>query len=136
MLLLKSRPLRRDASTPKQWVRLVPRGLFFPYYLWGYQSTGLSQVDAQMGSDCPCLLGSHNYWDGLRNLEVYPLSRVVAIEWAHTIPIGEDKHSSQVWPQGPEPVGCVGQSCWDNCLKTETRLMFRVIGMAGLILRP
>ena len=41
-----------------------------------------------MGSDCPCLS-----WEAKTigmasgNLEVYLLNRVVALEWAHTIPL-------------------------------------------------
>ena len=50
--------------------------------------------------------------------------------------LGEGNHSRQVWLQGPEPVRCVGQGSLDRWLKTQTRLMFRVIGMAGLIYRP
>ena len=81
-------------------------------------------------------------WDALNigiasgTLEVDPLSRVVAIGMGTYNYLGEGKHSRQVWLQGPEPVGCVGQVSLDSCLKTQTRLMFRVIGMAGLMYRP
>ena len=137
MLVLKSRPLRRDAWKPKQWIRLVPRGLFVPFYLWGHQSTGLSAGRCSDGLRLPLfVLGSHNYWDGLRDFGGYPTSRVVAIGMGTYNSLGEGKYSPQVWLQGPEPVGCVGQSCLDSCLKTQTRLMFWVIGMAGLIYRP
>ena len=61
-------------------------------------------------------------------LEVYPISRVVAIGMGTYNSLGEGKHSRQVWLQGPEPVECVGQGCLDSCLKTQTRLLFRVIG--------
>ena len=69
-------------------------------------------------------------------LEVYPLSSVVAIGMGTYNSLGEGKYSRQVWLKGPEPVGCVGHGCLECCLKTQTRLMFRVIGMAGLIYRP
>ena len=44
-----------------------------------------------------------------RKLEVYPISMVVAIGMGTHNSLGEGKHSRQVWLQGPEPVGCVGQ---------------------------
>ena len=69
-------------------------------------------------------------------LEVYPLIRIVAIGMGTHNSLGEGENSSQVGLQIPEPLGCVGQGCLDSCLKTQTRLMFRVIGMAGLIYRP
>ena len=69
-------------------------------------------------------------------LDVYPLSMVVAIGMGTHNSLGEGKHSRQVWLEGPEPVGCVDQGCLDSCLKAQARLMFRVIGMAGLIYRP
>ena len=69
-------------------------------------------------------------------LEVDPISRVVAIAMGTQKSLGEGKYSPQVWLQGPEPVGCVGQGCLDRCRKTQTRLLFRVIGMAGLMYRP
>ena len=90
-----------------------------------------------MGPDCPSLSWeATNIGMASGTLEDYTLSRVVAIGMGTYNSLGEGKHSLQVWPQGPEPVGCVGQSCWDSCLKTQTRLMFQVIGMAGLIYRP
>ena len=94
-------------------------------------------VGEQKGPDCPCLS-----WDATNigmasgTLEVYTISRVVAIGMGTSNSLGEGKPSLHVWLQGPEPVGCVGQGCLDSCLKTQTRLMFRVIGMAGLISRP
>ena len=66
-----------------------------------------------MGPDCPCLS-----WEATNNgmasgtLRVYPRSRVVAIGMETYNSLGEGKHSSQVWLQGNEPVGCVA-------LKTE-----------------
>ena len=93
-------------------------------------------VGAQMGQI------THWSWEATSivmasgTLEVYLLSRVVAIGMGTYNSLGEGKHSRQVWLQGPEPLGCVGQGCLDSCLKTQTRLMFRVIGMAGLIYRP
>ena len=90
-----------------------------------------------MGSDCSCLS-----WEATTigmasgTLEVDPFSRVVAIRVGTYNSLGEGEHSRQVWLQGPEPVGCVGLGCLDSCLKTQTRIMFRVIGMAGLIDRP
>ena len=54
--------------------------MFVPFYLWGHQSTGLSAGRRSDGPRLPLfVLRSHKYWDGLRDLEVYPLSRVVAI---------------------------------------------------------
>ena len=94
-------------------------------------------VGSQVGPDCPCLP-----WDATNigmasgTLEVYPLSRIVAIGMGTYNSLGEGKHSRKVWLQGPEPVGFVCMGCLDSCLKTLTRLMFRFIGMAGLIYRP
>ena len=82
------------------------------------------------------VLGSHKYWVASGTLEVDPISRFVVIGMGTHYSFGEGKHSHQVWLQGPEPVGCVGQGCLDSCLNTQTRLMFPVIGMAGLIYRP
>ena len=79
------------------------------------------------------VLGSQNIGMASGTLEVYPISSVVAIGLATHNSLGEGKHSRQVWLQGPEPLGCVGQGCLDSCLKTQTRLMLRVVGMAGLI---
>ena len=94
-------------------------------------------VGAQMGPDGPCLSWeATNIGMASGTLEVYPIRRVVAIGVGTYNSLGEGKHSRQVWLQGPEPVGCVGQGCLDSCLKTQTRLMIRVIGMAGLIYRP
>ena len=45
-------------------------------------------------------------------LEVYPISRVLAVGMGTYNSLGEGKHSRQVWLQGPEPVGCVGQGFW------------------------
>ena len=90
-----------------------------------------------MGQECPCFS-----WEAINigvasgTLEVYPISRVAAIGMGTDNSLGEGKHSRQVRLQGPEPVGFVGHGCLDSCLKTQTRLMFRVIGMAGLIYRP
>ena len=68
MLVLKSRPLRRDAWEPKQWIQLVPRGLFVSFYLWGHQSTGLSAGRCSDELRLPLfVMGSHKYWDGLRD---------------------------------------------------------------------
>ena len=95
------------------------------------------QVGAQMGSDCPCLSWeATNIGMASGTLEVYPISRVVAIGLGTYNSLGEGKNSRQVWLQGPEPVGCLGLGCLDSCLKTQTRLIFQVIGMAGLIYRP
>ena len=58
------------------------------------------------------ILGSHKYWDGLRDFGGLSYSCVVAIGVGTYNSLGEGKHSRQVWLQGPEPVGCVG-------LKTE-----------------
>lgn len=95
------------------------------------------QVVAQMSSDCPCL-SSEATSIGMASgtLEVYPISRFVAIGMGTHNSLGEGKYSPQVWHQGPEHVGCVGQNCLDRCLNTQTRLMFRIIRMAGLIYRP
>lgn len=94
-------------------------------------------VGAQIGPDCTCLSGeATKIGMASGTLEVYPLSRVVANGMGTYKSLGEGKHGRQVWLQGPEPVRCVGQGCLDSCLKTQTRLMFRVIGMAGLIYRP
>ena len=82
---------------------------------------------AQIAPVCPGtpqILGWHQGLGGLT------LSMVVAIGMGTYNSLGEGKHSRQVWLQGPVPVGCVGQGCLDSCLKTQTRLMFRVIGMA------
>ena len=66
MLVLKSRSLRRDAWKPKQWIRLVPRGLFVPFYLWEHQFTGLSAGRITDGLRLLMfVLGSHHYRDGL-----------------------------------------------------------------------
>ena len=97
-------------------------------------------LSADRCSDGPRM--PHLFWEATYivmasgTLEVYPLSKVVAIGMGTYNSLGEGKHSRHVWLQGPEPVGCVGQGCLDSCLKTQTRLMFRVIGMAGLIYRP
>ena len=94
----------------------------------------MKTVGAQMGPDCPCLSWeATNIGMASGTLEVYPISRDVAIGVGTYNSLGEGKHRCQVGLQGPEPVGCVGQGCLDSCLKTQTRLMFRVIGMAGLI---
>ena len=90
-----------------------------------------------MGPDCPCLSWeATNIGMASGTVEVYPLSRVVAIVMGTYNSLGEGKYSRQVWLKEPEPVGCVGHGCLDSCPKTQTRLMFRVIGMAGLIYRP
>ena len=137
MLVLKSRPLRRDAGKPKQWIRLVPRGQFAPFYLWGHLSTGLSSGRCSDGLRLPLfVLEATTIGMASGTLEVYPISRVVAIGMGTHNSLGEGKYSPQVWLQGPEPVGCVGQGCLDSCLKTQTRLMFLVICMAGVIYRP
>ena len=73
---------------------------------------------------------------GSGTFEVYPIRRVEAIGMGTHNSLGEGKYSPQVWHQGTEPVGCVGKGCLESCLKTQTRLMFRVVGMAGLIYRP
>ena len=94
-------------------------------------------VGAQMGPDCPCLSWeARNIGMTSRTLEVYTLSRVVAIGMGRYNSLGKGNHSRQVWLQGPEPVWCVVQGYLDSCLKTQIRLMFLVIGMAGLIYRP
>ena len=68
MLVLKSRPLRRNAWKPKQWMRLGPKGLLVPFFLWGYQSTSLSAGRFSDGLRLLLfVLGSHKYWDGLRD---------------------------------------------------------------------
>ena len=88
MLVLKSKPLRRDACKPKQWIRKLTRCLFTPYYLWGHQSTGLSAGRCSDGFRLPCLS-----WEattiGMASgiLEVYLISRVVAIGMTYTIPM-------------------------------------------------
>ena len=82
------------------------------------------------------VLGSQKIGMASGTLEFYPISRFVAIGVGTYNSLGEGKHRRQVWLQGPEPVGCVGQGCLDSCLKTQTRLMFRVIGMAALFYRP
>ena len=80
-----------------------------------------------MGPDCPCLSWeATNIGMASGTLEVYPISSVVAIGMGTYNSLGEGKHSLQVRTQGPEPVGCVGQRCWDSCLRTRTRLMFWV----------
>ena len=90
-----------------------------------------------MGPDCPCLSWeATNIGMASGTLEVYTLRWVVAIGMGRYNSLGEGNHSRQVWLQGPEPVGCVGQGCLDSRLKTQIRLMFLVIGMAGLIYRP
>ena len=94
-------------------------------------------VGVHIGPDCPYLS-----WEATNigmvsgTLEVYTLRRGVAIGMGTYNSLGEGNHGRQVWLQGPEPVRCVGQGCWDSGLKTQTWLMFRVIGMAGLIYRP
>ena len=46
------------------------------------------QVGAQMGPDCPCLSWeATNIGVASGTLEVYPLSSVVAIGMAHSIPL-------------------------------------------------
>lgn len=89
-----------------------------------------------MCPDCPSLSWEPtNIGMASGTLEVDHISRVVAIGVGTYNSLGHGKHHRQVWLQRPEPVGCVGQGCLDSCLKTQTRLMFRVIGMAGLIYR-
>ena len=115
----------------------MPRGLFVPFYLRGHQSKGLSAGRCSDGPRLPMfVLEATSIGMASGILEVYSLSRVVAIGMGTYNSLGEGKHSRQVWLQGPEPVGCVGLGCLDSCLKTQTRIMFRVIGMAGLIYRP
>ena len=90
-----------------------------------------------MGSDCPCLSWEATIIEmASGTLQVDPISRVVSIAMGIQKSLGEGKYSPQVWLQGPEPVGCVGEGSLDRCLKTQTRLLFRAIGMAGLIYRP
>ena len=94
-------------------------------------------VGAQMGPDCLRLSWeATNIGMASGTLEVFPISRVVAIGMGTYNSLGEGKHRRQVWLQGPETLGCLGQGCLDRCLKTQTRLIFRVIGMAGLIYGP
>ena len=70
----------------------MPRDTFLPFYLWRHQSTGLSAGRCSDGPRLPLfVLESHKYCDGLRDLEVYPISRVVALEWAHTISLERAK---------------------------------------------
>ena len=70
-------------------------------------------IGAQKGPDCPCLS-----WEAINigkasgNLDVYPISRVVAIGVGTHNSLGEGKHSRHVWLQGPEPVGCVARAAW------------------------
>ena len=90
-----------------------------------------------MGPDCPCLSWeATNIGMASVTLEVYPINMVVANGMGTHNSLGEGKHSRQVCLLGPEPVGCAGQGCLDSCLETQTRLLFRVKGMAGLIYRP
>ena len=49
---------------------------------------------------------------------------------------GVGRHRPDVWLQGPQPGGCVGQERGDRSLKTLTRLTFGDISMAGPIYRP
>ena len=104
---------------------IVPRGLFVPFYLWAQQSMGLS---AGRCSDVPRLpmliLGSHKYWDGLRDFGGLSYSCVVAIGVVTYNSLGVGKHSRQFWLQGPEHVGCEGQGCLDSCLKKILGLCF------------
>ena len=66
-----------------------------------------------MGADCPCLSWeAPNIGMASGTLEVYPMSRVVAIAVGTYNSLGVGKHSGQVWLQGPEPVGCVGRAVW------------------------
>ena len=90
-------------------------------------------VDAQLVSDRRCFSWAVNTI-GMApgTLEVYhPISRFVANGMGR-IP----RYSPQVWLQEPVPVGFVGQGCGDSCLKSQTRLRFRVVGIAVLIYRP
>ena len=101
MLVLKSRPLRRDAWKPKQWIRLGPRGLFVPFYLWGYQSTSLSAGRFSDGLRLlQFVLGSRQYWDGLRDLGDLTISSVVAFGMGTQNSLGEGKYSPQLGSRG------------------------------------
>ena len=72
----------------------------------------------------PFVLGSRNIGMASGTLEVYTLRRVVAIGMGTYNSLGEGNHSRQVWLQGHEPVGCVGQGCLDSCLKKKLGLCF------------
>ena len=50
--------------------------------------------------------------------------------------LGEGRHSPEVWLHGAQPLECVGEDNGDRSLKTQTRLRFGDIGMAGPIYRP
>ena len=79
MLVLESRPLRRDAWKPKQWIRLVPRGLLVSFYR-RHLSTGLSAGRCSDELRLPVfVLGSQHYGMASGNLKVYTISCVVAI---------------------------------------------------------
>ena len=91
------------------------------------------QVDAQLVSDRPCFSWAVNTI-GMApgTLEVYhPISRFVANGMGRN-----PRYSPQVWLQEPVPVSFVGHGGADTCLKTQTRLTFQVVGIAGLIYRP
>ena len=93
-----------------------PIGAYGPvrsFLTLGTSVYGSEAVGAQMGPDCPCLSWeATNIWMASGTLEVYPLSRVVAIGMGTYNSLGEGKPSLHVGLQGPKPVGCVG-------LKTE-----------------
>ena len=80
ILVLKSRPLRRDAWKPKQWIRLVPRGLLVSFYLGRHLSMGQSAGRCSDELRLPVfVLGSQHYGMASGNLKVYTFSCVVAI---------------------------------------------------------
>ena len=62
----------------------------------------------------PVYPGKPQIWDGLRDFEVDPISRVVVIGVGTHNSLGEGKHSRQFSLQGPEPVGCICQGCLDS----------------------
>ena len=57
----------------------------------------------------------------LGTLEVFP-NLYDCGQWNGQNSRGMDRHSPDVWLQGPQPEGSVGQKCGDRSLKTQTRL--------------
>ena len=93
-------------------------------------------VDAQLVSDDPCLSwAAYNIGMYLGTLEVF-LNLYECGQWNGKNTRGMDRHSPNVWLQGPQPGWCVAQDFEDRSLKTQTQLMFGDVGMAGPIYKP
>ena len=93
-------------------------------------------VDAQLVSDRPCL-SRETYTIGMALGTLEGSSNLYDFEqWNGQNSHGLGRHSPNVWLQGPQPGGCVAQDFEDRSLKTQTKLMFGDVGIAGPIYKP